>query len=229
MANVLCHPGGWTREPELDIDWLKLLHGEQSITMHRPLEAGKTYVAAHKVVGILDKGAGKGAQLFLQKELHEKDGGDVACVVTSTYVLRGDGGRGGNLNEAPKAHAIPERAADAVCSLPTLPQTALIYRLSGDYNPIHADPHLAQKAGFEKPILQGLCTFGVATRAILQVCCNDNPARLKSVSLRFSAPVYPGETLVTELWRDDGTVSFRAKVAERDMLVLNNGRAEIID
>ncbi|HEX5804816.1 MAG TPA: MaoC/PaaZ C-terminal domain-containing protein [Macromonas sp.] len=227
MVNVICHPGGWITAPELEVNWVKLLHGEQSFTINRPLEPGKTYVGSYKVVGVLDKGEGKGAMVYLRKELREQGQSEVVSTVTSTYVLRGDGGCGGNMTEAPAIHAIPERAADAVCELPTLPQAALIYRLSGDYNPIHADPVLAKKAGFDKPILHGLCTFGVATRAIISTVCGDDPAKLKSVALRFSSPVYPGETIKTEFWRDGNVVSFRSTAVERNVVVLNNGRAEV--
>lgn len=227
MVNVICHPGGWITAPELEVNWVKLLHGEQSFTINRPLEPGKTYVGSYKVVGVLDKGEGKGAMVYLRKELREQGQSEVVSTVTSTYVLRGDGGCGGNMTEAPAIHAIPERAADAVCELPTLPQAALIYRLSGDYNPIHADPVLAKKAGFDKPILHGLCTFGVATRAIISTVCGDDPAKLKSVALRFSSPVYPGETIKTEFWRDGNVVSFRSTAVERKVVVLNNGRAEV--
>lgn len=111
--------------------------------------------------------------------------------------------------------------------LPTLPQAALIYRLSGDYNPLHADPKVAVAAGFERPILHGLCTFGVAGRAILRSCCGNDPNRLKSMQTRFSAPVFPGEVIRTELWRAGDTVSFRARVLDRDVVVLNNGRAVV--
>jgi acyl dehydratase len=227
MANVLCHPGTWVKEPELEIAWVKLLHGEQGIRMHRPLEAGKTYVSAYRVAGVLDKGEGKGAMLYFEKLLSEKDSGELVSTVTSTYVLRGDGGCGSTIAEAAPIHAIPERAADAECTLEVLPQAALIYRLSGDYNPIHADPETAKKAGFEKPILQGLCSFGVAARALLATCCGNQPERLKAMQLRFSSPVYPGETLRTEFWREGEVVSFRTTAVERNVVVLNNGRAEV--
>ena len=227
-VNVICHPGAWITAPEFEVSWVKLLHGEQSFINHRQPEPGKTYVGSYKLIGVIDKGEGKGAMMYLQKELREKGSNDVVSTVTSTYVLRGDGGSGGTMGEAPKIHAIPETAAQATCALPTLPQAALIYRLSGDYNPIHASPAIAKKAGFERPILHGLCTFGVATRAILQTWCDDDPAKLKSVNLRFSLPVYPGETIVTEMWKDGNIISFRAKAKERDAVVLNNGRAEVV-
>ncbi|MBV8166107.1 MAG: MaoC family dehydratase, partial [Alphaproteobacteria bacterium] len=111
--------------------------------------------------------------------------------------------------------------------LATRPEAALIYRLSGDPNPLHVDPAVAQKAGFPRPILHGLATFGVAGRAILKACCANDPARLTEMRLRFSAPVLPGETIRTELWCDGAVVSFRARVVERDVVVLNNGRAVI--
>ncbi|UCV23638.1 MaoC/PaaZ C-terminal domain-containing protein [Ferribacterium limneticum] len=227
MVNVISHPGGWVKEPGLEIDWVKLLHGEQSFRMHQPLEVDKTYVGTFQVTKVIDKGPGKGAMLYQEKQLREKESGVLVSTVTSTYVLRGDGGCGGTTSEAPQPHPIPERAPDSECSLATLPQSALLYRLSGDYNPIHADPALARKAGFERPILHGLCTLGIATRAVLQTFCNNDPARLKSLALRFSSPVYPGETIVTEFWQDGPVVSFRARVRERDVVVLNNGRAEI--
>ncbi|MFZ3207569.1 MAG: MaoC family dehydratase, partial [Geobacteraceae bacterium] len=123
---------------------------------------------------------------------------------------------------------LPERTPDAVCDLPTLARAALIYRLSGDYNPLHAEPSVARAAGFERPILHGLCTFGVAGHAILKSVCDYDPTRVKSINVRFSSPVYPGETIRTEIWRDGGIVSFRARAIERDVMVLNNGCAEII-
>lgn len=226
-ANVICHPGGWVMAPELEIEWVRLLHGEQGFEMHKPLQPGVNYVSSNQVLGVLDKGAGKGAMLFLRKQLHEVGTCDLASTVTSTYVLRGDGGCGSTVDTAPAPHSLPERAPDTTVQLPTLARAALIYRLSGDYNPIHVDPVLARKAGFERPILHGLCSLGIATRAVMRACCDDDPARLRSLQLRFSAPVYPGETLVTEIWRDDEVASFRTRVAERDVVVLNNGRALI--
>jgi acyl dehydratase len=123
---------------------------------------------------------------------------------------------------------LPDRPPDLVCDLPTRPEAALLYRLAGgDMNPLHADPQVAGAAGFPRPILHGLATFGVAGHAILKTLCGYDPARLASLSCRYSAPVFPGETIRTELWRDGGVVSFRARVAGRDAVALNNGRAEL--
>ncbi|MES2481261.1 MAG: MaoC/PaaZ C-terminal domain-containing protein [Pseudomonadota bacterium] len=227
LVNVICHPGGWIMAPELDVKWVKLLHGEQSFEMFKPLQPETRYVATNQVLGVMDKGADKGAMVFLRKQLREVASGDLVSNIDSTYVLRGDGGCGSTMKEAPVPHVLPERAPDQSVSLDTLARSALIYRLSGDYNPIHADPGMARKAGFERPILHGLCSLGVATRAVMRAYCDDDALRLKSLSLRFSSPVYPGETLVTDLWRDGEVVSFRTRVAERNVVVLNNGRAVV--
>lgn len=227
MVNVISHPGGWVKEAELEIDWVKLLHGEQAFELYRPLEPNKTYVGTYRITGVIDKGIGKGVMIYMEKQLREKGHDEIVSTVTSTYVLRGDGGCGSTIDKAPAVHQLPDRPHDIKLALATIPQAALIYRLSGDYNPIHADPILAQQAGFEKPILHGLCTLGIATRAVLQTCCENKPERLKSLQLRFSSPVYPGETIITEIWRDNKNISFRSKVIERDVIVLNNGLAKV--
>ncbi len=122
---------------------------------------------------------------------------------------------------------MPERAPDLICDLPTRPEAALVYRLSGDPNPLHVDPDVAKAAGFPRPILHGLATFGIAGHALLRSLCDYDPARLTGLAGRFSAPVFPGETIRTEIWRDGAVASFRARVVERDIVAINNGRAEV--
>lgn len=229
MAAVLGTPGFWVRDPETGIDWKKILHGEQGIELHRPLPPAATVIAKTRVTEIIDKGEGKGALIYTEREISDKDSGEKLATLTSTTFGRGDGGFGGPDVAQPQPHTLPDREPDDICDLPTAPQAALIYRLSGDPNPLHADPKVAAAAGFDAPILHGLCTLGVAGHAVLKTCCDYDPARFKSLNLRFSAPVYPGETIRTEMWRDGGVVSFRAKVVERDVMVLNNGRVEISD
>ncbi|MDP7540143.1 MAG: MaoC family dehydratase, partial [Alphaproteobacteria bacterium] len=150
------------------------------------------------------------------------------ATLTSTTFARGDGGFGGTSGPVKPVHGLPERAPDAVCDLPTSPRAALIYRLSGDPNPLHVSPAVARSANFEKPVLHGLCTLGIAGHAILRTQCDYEVRRFRSLDLRFSAPVYPGETIRTEMWRNGDVVSFRASVVERDVVVLNNGRAEVV-
>ena len=141
----------------------------------------------------------------------------------STF-CRGDGGFGGENKPGPTPAAIPEREPDHICDLTTLPRQALIYRLSGDYNPLHADPKVARAAGFERPILHGLATYGLAARAILKTLLDYNASRLTGLDVRFSAPVLPGETITTNMWKDGATVSFECRVNERDVTVLKNGK-----
>ena len=144
-----------------------------------------------------------------------------------TTFCRGDGGFGGPPRESPPVHKIPDRAPDIVCDLGTRPEQAMIYRLSADLNPLHIDPDVAKAAGFPKPILHGLGTFGVVGHALLKTVCDYDPTRVKSFGGRFSSPVFPGETIRTEFWVDGNVVSFRALVAERNIVAMNNGRAEV--
>ena len=227
MAVVLAGPGFWVRDPDSGVDWVKVLHGEQGLRIHKTLPPEATVVATSKVTGLVDKGANKGALIYIERTLVDKATGDELATLTSTTFARSDGGFGGATGPTKPVHAIPEREADMVCDLPTLPQAALIYRLSGDPNPLHASPAVARAANFEAPILHGLCTLGVAGHAILKTACDYDVARFKSMDLRFSAPVYPGETIRTEMWRDGAVVSFRSRVLERDVIVLNNGKAEV--
>jgi acyl dehydratase len=228
MAVVLGYPGFWISDPGTGVDWKKVLHGEQDITIFKPLPAAGTVIGRTRVTGVFDKGKDKGAVLVSERDVIDKASGDLLCRLTSTTMMRGDGGFGGPSGPLPAPHALPDRAPDQTASIATLPQAALIYRLSGDYNPLHADPAVARSGGFDRPILHGLCTFGVVCRALLDMVCGNDPAKLRKMQVRFSAPVYPGETIVTELWRESGgVVSFRARVAQRDLVVINNGRAEI--
>ena len=227
MAAVLSPPGFWARHPDSGIDWVRILHGEQAMEIHKLLPAAARVVATTQVTDIIDKGVGRGALLFLRRTVTEAETGEALATLRSTTFARGDGGCGGTTETAPPPHPVPDRAPDLICDLPTAPNSALIYRLSGDPNPLHASPSVARAAGFDRPILHGLCSWGVAGHAILKTCCDYDPARLRAMALRFSAPVYPGETIRTEIWRDGAVVSFRARAAERDAVVLNNGRAEI--
>lgn len=227
MAVVLGYPGFWLKDPATGVDWRKILHGEQGLVIHKPLPASGTVIGRTRVTEIVDKGPGKGALLYSDRDVLDKATGDLLATLTSTTFIRGEGGFGGPSGPSPAPHALPERAPDIAVDLKTLPQAALIYRLSGDDNPLHADPDVAAAAGFERPILHGLCSYAVAGRAVLKACCGNDPTRLKRFDLRFSAPVMPGETIRTEIWRDGSTVSFRARVVERDVVVLNNGRAEV--
>jgi acyl dehydratase len=217
----------WLRRADLGITWTHTLHGEQGLTLHRPVLPQGTVIGQTRIVDVIDKGAGKGALVYSQRRITDKASGALLATLTQTTFCRADGGFGGPQRRQPAPHAIPERPPDLVCDLATRPETALIYRLSGDLNPLHAEPAFARTGGFDRPILHGLATFGVAGHALLRTVCGYDPARLTAMAARFSAPVFPGETIRTEIWRDGGVVSFRARVTGRDVLAIDNGRAEI--
>jgi len=224
MAAVLAYPGFWLKDADCGVDWLRIVHGEQRLAIHRPLPVEGEIIGRTRVAGIVDKGPGKGAIIYSTREIVDGATGTPYATVEQSAFCRGDGGFGGPSGPAWPVHPLPERTPDRICDLPTLPQQALLYRLNGDLNPIHADPDLARAAGFERPILHGLCTLGIAGHALLRGVCNYDPARFGTLAVRFSAPVYPGETIRTEMWSDGAVVSFRARVLERDAIVLNNGR-----
>ena len=227
MAIILGYAGPWHANPATGITRSHVVHGEQGLRIHQTLPVEGTLVGVTKVTGVVDKGKDKGALIMTECTVSDKASHKTLCTLTSTSFCRADGGFGGPSGPVKPVHAIPERAPDDVCDLPTLPQAALIYRLSGDYNPLHAEPAYARKAGFKMPILHGRCTFSVAGHALLKTCCGYDPARFRSMEGRFSSPVYPGETIRTEMWRDGNVVSFRSTVPARGVTVLNNGRAEI--
>lgn len=227
MNLVVGYPGFWLKEPKYQVEWQKVLHAEEKLIIHQPLPPAGAVVGETFVDEIVDRGADKGAFIYQRKEVRGEADGVLFAEVLSNTLARGDGGFGGTAKPRAQPPAVPERKPDAVCDLATLPQQALLYRLCGDMNPLHADPAIARGAGFDRPILHGRATMGVAQHAVLKTACDYDPARLKSLSVRFSAPFLPGETLRTELWSDGSDVYFRSRSLERDVVVLNNGHAEL--
>lgn len=227
MAMVLAYPGFLWRDPAYGVDWKRILHGETSLQLSGPLPVEGEVVGRTTIDAVLDKGAGKAAIILSSRTLEDGSGNRLATIRNALF-LRGAGGFGGKAEGAPQPHALLDgRAPDHVVSLPTLTGQALIYRLSGDYNPLHIDPAVAREAGFERPILHGLCSYGIAGRAILATLCGNDPARLRRLDVRFSSPVLPGETIRTEIWNEgDGCAGFRSTAEERGIVVLNNGYAE---
>lgn len=210
------------------INYTLVVHGEQRVTVHQPLPWKADLLVDTRVVEALDKGADKGAVIYIETATRLKDTGAAVSTAVSTIFARGDGGFGGPSGPAPvETHAIPDRAPDASCELSTRDDQALIYRLSGDRNPLHADPGFAEAAGFPKPILHGLCTYGVACRAVLQTICDYDHTKIRTFDARFSAPVFPGETIITDMWVDANVVSYRCRLKEREAVVINNGRCEL--
>lgn len=232
MATVLGSPGFWWRDPGTGADWVKLVHGEQSIKVFQPLPAGATVVAQNRVVSISDKGAGKGAIVVINREIRDQASGVLLAEVTHGTFLRGDGGYSagtGNSDPGPAALPPPPESAPAIeLELRSLEQQALIYRLSGDYNTLHADPDVASSAGFPRPILHGLATYGMAAHAVLRGVTGYDSSRIRNFAVRFTSPVFPGETVRFQLWpRDSNSFHLRARVDARQVVVLNNGIVEL--
>ena len=179
-----------------------------------------------KIIALVDKGAAKGLLMTMRREIVDHVTGEAIATLDATAMCRGDGGSGVAFGEIAPPHVMPDRKPDRSKDMPTLPQQALLYRLNGDMNPIHADPDLARKVGFDRPILHGLCSYAIAARALIDLWCDGDATQLCSLGVRFTAPLFPGETLVVESWRDGSTLSFRALSKERGVKVLDNGVAE---
>jgi len=226
MAAVLGWPGRMT-DPAFGIDERMVVAAELSVVLHRPLAPQASLVAHARIREVIDRGAGNHAILLGTRELVAPDGTSVATV-DSAALLRNHGGFGGPVTQAPKPHQVPSTAPAMVCDLPTPPNLALIYRLTGDENPLHADPARALAAGFPRPILHGAATFGVAAHAILRQHGYE-AERLASVGARFVRPVFPGDTLRTEMWPqaagNETHISFQCRVPGRDEVVVSNGLA----
>ena len=211
---------------KLNADFTKILHGEQTIILHRPIPSSGDLSTVAEVTGIYDKGSG--AVIVIEADTKDESGG-VLFANTFSVFLRGEGGFGGERGpRAAKKHVPPERAPDHTIEDKTSPNQAAIYRLSGDRNPLHIDPEFGKMAGFDRPIIHGLCTFGYVGRAVLQAACGGDPARLKDFEVRFAGVAYPGETIITEIWQEGPDKAIvRATTAERGEPVISNAAATI--
>jgi acyl dehydratase len=235
LADVLAYPAMWIDDPRFGLDWGRLVHGGQSLVVRAPLPVAATVVGRTRVAAVADKGPGRGALIVLDRTLHDRADGRLLAEIRMTLMARGDGGFSELPNNGPPGGdtvkvepvLLPQRAPDLVVERETLPQSALIYRLVADPNPLHADPQAARAAGFERPVLHGMCAYGMAAHAILRAFCDDDPSRLESIALRFSAPVFPGDTLAFSFWRDGTELRFRAMVADRGATVLDQGAARV--
>jgi acyl dehydratase len=231
MAVVLGFPGSWMENPAVGIDFRQIVHGEEQVEWHAVLPPQGTVRARHRMLSVIDKGPGRGALIRYEKQLLDAETGTLYARVLHTTFARANGGfataavPGDPPGAAPVP--VPEGPPDAVTDIPTLPQQALLYRLLADRNPLHSDPATARAAGFERPILHGLCTWGMAGHALLAQYGDSDPRRMRSLYARFSAPVIPGETLRLETYRSDDGIRFRMRAAARDRTVLDYGHARI--
>jgi acyl dehydratase len=228
MAAVLGWPGRMT-DPAFGIDERMVVAAELQLVLHRPLAPAANLVAQARIREVIDRGAGNHAILQGTRDLVAPDGTLVATI-DSAALARNHGGFGGRVTQAPKPHQVPSTAPALVCDLPTPPNLALIYRLTGDENPLHAEPARAMAAGFPRPILHGAATFGIAAHAVMRQY-GYAVERLASIGARFVRPVFPGETIRTEMWPESGPdgarISFQCRVIERDEVVVSNGLATL--
>ncbi|KCZ58378.1 hypothetical protein HY30_16040 [Hyphomonas chukchiensis] len=213
---------------DIGIDYRYVLHGEHAVTLHRPFPPEGCATAHGRILGAWDKGHGKGA-VFSQEKTMTLDGDTLPlATIRTTSFARAEGGFGGPRDGQPAPHSIPARSPDRTVRISTTPGQALLYRQSGDLNPLHADPDAALAAGFHQPILHGLCTFAICCRAVLSEFCDFDPLMIAHHEVRFSAPVYPGEELTVYLWKDDSVVSFEAHVEARNVTAIRNGMTKLL-
>ena len=210
------------------VDYSRLVHAEQRLEVHAPIPVEGEITACWAVDEVVDKGVERGALITHHVTLFDPDGSSLATI-HRTSMARGDGGLGGPTASRFVLRPVPERPADCEVAIPTLPQQALLYRLNGDLNPLHADPEASRRAGFAQPILHGLCTLAIACRAVLQRWCDLDPGRLRAIEGRFAAPVIPGDTLLVRMWRESGSssVAYEVSVPARNVTALRSGRAVV--
>jgi 3-hydroxyacyl-CoA dehydrogenase/3a,7a,12a-trihydroxy-5b-cholest-24-enoyl-CoA hydratase len=209
----------------IEFNPMMMVHGEQYLEIKQPIPTSGMIISYAKISHIYDKGSGM--VMVTDASCRDHDNNEVVFNQSSTFI-RGMGGFGGERGPSGEINLPPDREPDAVHVEKTLTQQALLYRLSGDTNPLHADPMMATIGGFDRPILHGLCTFGFAGRAVLKHFCDNDPSRFNSIKVRFSKHVFPGETLITEMWKTSDTqIIFRTKVAERNEYVLTQAVVEI--
>ncbi|WP_285411434.1 MaoC/PaaZ C-terminal domain-containing protein [Variovorax sp. efr-133-TYG-130] len=231
MCSVLATPGFWMKDnPEFGIDYMRLVHGEQKVVMHRALAPEATVYGRTRVTRIVDKGAAKGALVTVERQLLESGTMEAIASIEQVYFCRGDGGFSeGGVSDmpAPADNFVATREPDGQLMSQIATSAALLYRLSGDWNPLHADPAVAKKAGFNKPILHGLATYGVACRMLTTHLHQAGLGEITSFAARLSAPVFPGDVLQLRFWLDKTDLRFEAAVAERGVRVLSNGTATL--
>jgi len=209
----------------LDINAALVLDGERDLMIHKPLASSASVVMNGRITGVSDKGPGKGAIITREVVIMDACNREKIATMVSSIFARGDGGFGGPPESKTDKPGIPARAPDLTVNISTRPDQALIYRLSGDRNPLHCDPAFAVRAGFQRPILHGLCTYGICCRAILQTYADFDPTAIKRFAARFSSPCYPGDVVSVDIWKSDSELSFQARVEKRGVTVIKNGRA----
>jgi len=223
FATVLVSPGPWTQDPRTGVTRAKLVHGEQTLELHRPFPSAATVLGQARVEAVVDRGKDKGAVIYVDREIRIEETGELLATLRSASVCRADGGFNGSMQVPYRLPDIPESDFDERARLRTSPNAALLYQLNGDKNPLHTSPAYAKKAGFDRPILHGLCTFGIASQLLMGALCDYHERQVQKIGGRFSAPAYPGDTLEVRIWRGQNQAFFQVWATERNVKVLDNG------
>lgn len=213
--------------PDLGWDFSQVLHVEQRMELYRPLPATADLLINKRIVAAYDRGPNRGALVLFEADARLAKDDTALFKIGNTIMARADGDFGGPRGKGPPAHRPPRREPDLSCDLETRSDQALLYRLNGDRNPLHADPALATSVGFPVPILHGLCSYGVACHAILKTICNFDYTLISGFDARFSAPVLPGDKITTDMWQDGNIVSFQCSVRDRNVVVIKNGKCTL--
>lgn len=229
IANVLADNGFWLRKFDMGLNWQNAVHAEQFVTIHKPLQLNTKVKGKMRIVDLVDKGADKGCLLYMQRELLDAENEKLLATVMQVVMCRADGGFGGpskpsRIKPIKPAWEKPTSNPDQSTVLHTSPQQALIYRLSGDLNPLHIDPQVAEKLGYKRPLLHGLSFFGLAGHGLIKTLCNNDPNRMQFIGGRFTAPVLPGDDLVLHTWKmKDGSAKFIVNKKADNTTVINHG------
>lgn len=216
---------GHTPIAHAGINYATVLHGEQDVIVHKPFPPRGEAVVRSRMVGAWDKGAGKGSVFADSSDLYLSGDDEPFATIHNAAFGRSESGFGAPTDGQPAPRKVPERAPDRTITVPTLRQQALLYRQTGDLNPLHVDPAAARAVGFREPILHGLCTYGICQRAILGEFGGYAPGSIRRFAVRFAGIVYPGETLRLDLWQDGKDIAFEAWSVERETKVIANGLA----
>jgi acyl dehydratase len=225
LVNIVAHPGPWMQQT--GIDWARLVHSEHRLTIHRPVPLDVPLISRSRVLSVVDRGIEKGMFVSFERLIATVDGDDPIATIVQTNACRGDGGCGSAGFVPEPLPKVPDGEPDFEFNVDIPGNAALIYRLNGDLNPLHVDPQAAGKSGFDRPILHGLCSFGHAGYAIVAAIDPGMATGLSAIAARFSAPIFPGETITLQIWRNGAEIHFRGLVASRSAIILDNGVARL--
>ncbi|MDC9812690.1 MULTISPECIES: MaoC family dehydratase [Rhizobium] len=225
LANIVAHPGPWMQQT--GVDWTRLVHSEHRLTIHRPVPLDVPLISRSRVLSVVDRGVEKGMFVSFERLIATANGDEPIATIVQTNACRGDGGCG-SVGSAPEPLSkVPDGEPDFEFNIDVPANAALLYRLNGDLNPLHVDPQAAGRSGFDRPILHGLCSFGYAGYGIAAALDPDMATGLSAIAARFSAPIFPGETITLQIWRNDADIRFKGIVASRGVTILDNGMARL--